>query len=180
MEFKEFLFREDLSTQCLYYDTSFEAGNLGMGILSFRQTEFEEAPLIPLMIMIHEKDLDSAHNFFFSRLTEMVHELKATEKVVIITGEEDAVIKALDKHLPELRRFRCWSRALREIKEQLKLLGITDENTVERYENDFYSLLDQETSSEYKALLAEMYLKKWNKVKATISFLSKKINLLLG
>lgn len=150
-----------------------------MAILSFRQTEFEEAPLIPLIIMIHEKDLESAHNFLFSRLTEMVQELKATEKVVIITDEEDAVIKALDKHLPELRRFRCWTRTLRKIKEQLELLEITDEKTVERYENDFYSLLDQETSSEYRVLLAEMYIKKWNKVTTAISFLPKKLNLKL-
>ena len=164
MEFKDFLFREDLSSQCLYYDTSITTEYFNISILSFRQTEFEEAPLIPLMFMIYEKKMDSVHNFFFSRLNEILPDLKTSEKVVIISEEEEAVVKALNKFFPDLRRFRCWIRSLRDIKEHLRTLEITDEETIENYENDLICLVNQQTPGEYKALLATMYLKKWKKV----------------
>lgn len=163
-EFKDFLFRDDLSSQCLSYDTTFEMGLFNLTALTYRQTEFEETPVIPLMFMIHEHNVEYVHNFLFARLGELVPELKTADNVIIITDEEDAVVNALKKHFPKLPRFRCWHRALQDIKEYLQKLGITERLVVEEYKNDFISLLNQDTPGEYKSVLAQMYLKKWKKV----------------
>lgn len=163
-EFKEFLFREDLSSQCLTYDTTFEMGLFNLSALTYRQIEFEETPAVPLMLMIHEHNIASVHDFFFARLAEILPDLKSAENVIIITDEEDAVLQALKNHFPDLQRFRCWHRALQDIKEFLKGISITERQVVEEYKSDFVTLLNQETHTEYKSILAQMYLKKWEKV----------------
>nr|SVE75171.1 EOG090X07I2 [Daphnia dolichocephala] len=40
-----------------------------LSVLTYRQTEFEDLPVIPLMFMIHEEKSESMHNFFFMRVT---------------------------------------------------------------------------------------------------------------
>jgi hypothetical protein len=49
-------------------------------------------------------------------------------------------------------------------------LEITDEKEVKEYESDFIRLLDQESVGDYKSILAQMYLKKWNRVKTNDVF----------
>ena len=164
-EFRQLLAREDLSAQLLTYDTTYEMGDYNLSVLKFRQTEFEETPAIPLMFMLHEQN-ESAHNFFFMRLDELVPELKTTETllVTITADEEEALVNVIKRNCPNISLLRSWQIALQDIKKNLGLLGITDQNEVKQYEEDFVNLLNQESTGAYKALLAQMYLKKWKKV----------------
>ncbi len=165
-EFKQLLVREDLSPQFLTYDTTYEMGDYNLSVFTFRQTEFEEAPVIPLMFMIHEQKVESAHNFFFMRLAELVPEFKTTETMLIVTSdEEEVIVNVIKKNCPNISLLRNWQVALQDIKKNLQLLGITEHDEVKEYEGDFVRLLDQESAGDYKALLAQMYLKKWKKVK---------------
>ena len=140
-------------------------GDYNLSVLKFRQTEFEETPAIPLMFMLHEQN-ESAHNFFFMRLDELVPELKTTETllVTITADEEEALVNVIKRNCPNISLLRSWQIALQDIKKNLGLLGITDQNEVKQYEEDFVNLLNQESTGAYKALLAQMYLKKWKKV----------------
>lgn len=136
-----------------------------LSILTYRQTEFEELPVIPLMFMIHEDKLGAAHNFFFMRLEQLIPELETTETMVTITENDENVINAIKKYCPHISILRNWQHALKDIKKNLQILEITDEKEVKEYESDFMRLLDQESMGDYKSILAQMYLKKWKRVK---------------
>ena len=47
-KFKGILNRKDLKPQCLSYDTTFNLGEFCLSFLSFRETEFEEQPALPV------------------------------------------------------------------------------------------------------------------------------------
>ena len=141
-----------------------------LSILTYRQTEFEELPVIPLMFMIHEDKLGATHNFFFMRLEQLIPELKTTETMITITENDENVINAIKKYCPHISMLRNWQHALQDIKKNLQILEITDEKEVKEYESDFMRLLDQESMGDYKSILAQMYLKKWKRVKKNYLF----------
>lgn len=164
-DFKKLLRRDDLETLCISYDTTFDMGDFYLSVLTYRQTEFEETPVIPLIFMIHEKKFESIHDFFFQRLTELVPELSSSSHVVIVSDEETSIVNSIKKHLPDVPRFRCWLHTLQCIKRKLRSLGIVDKKTLQEFKTDFINLLNQESSLNYKTLLANLYLTKWkNKV----------------
>ncbi|KZS11604.1 Uncharacterized protein APZ42_023545 [Daphnia magna] len=163
-EFKHLFHREDLFTPSLSYDSStFQMDDYNLSILTYRQTEFEDLPVTPLMYMIHEKKVEKAHNFFFMRLNELIPELKAVETMIIATENDEAIVNAMQKYIPHVTIFRNWQHALQDINKSLQNLEITDCHEVKEYESDFIRLLDQESCGDYKSILAQMYLKKWNR-----------------
>ncbi|XP_045036456.1 mRNA cap guanine-N7 methyltransferase isoform X2 [Daphnia magna] len=164
-EFKHLFHREDLFTPSLSYDSStFQMDDYNLSILTYRQTEFEDLPVTPLMYMIHEKKVEKAHNFFFMRLNELIPELKAVETMIIATENDEAIVNAMQKYIPHVTIFRNWQHALQDINKSLQNLEITDCHEVKEYESDFIRLLDQESCGDYKSILAQMYLKKWNRL----------------
>ena len=88
--FKSLLNRSDLPAQSLAYDTTFDLGDFYLSVLTFRDTEFEESPVVPLVYMFHERKLQSVHNFVFSTFAELVPEIKDMSKWLIVTDEEKA------------------------------------------------------------------------------------------
>nr|SVE70470.1 EOG090X07I2 [Daphnia similis]SVE71094.1 EOG090X07I2 [Daphnia similis]SVE71725.1 EOG090X07I2 [Daphnia similis] len=138
--------------------------NYNLSILTYRQTEFEDLPVTPLMYMIHEEKVEKAHNFFFMRLNELIPELKAVETMIIATENDETIVNAMQKYIPHVTMFRNWQHALQDINRNLHNLEITDCHEVKEYESDFIRLLDQESCGDYKSILAQMYLKKWNRL----------------
>nr|SVE73602.1 EOG090X07I2 [Daphnia atkinsoni] len=116
-----------------------------LSILTYRQTEFEELPVIPLMFMIHEEKLEKSHNFFFMRLSELIPDLVTVETMIIATENEEAVSNAIKKYIPHVTMYRNWQHALQDITKNLRDLEITDCQEVKEYESDFIRLLDQES-----------------------------------
>ena len=163
-EFVQLLGREDLPYQCLSYDTTFDMGDFYLSVLTFRQTEFKETPVVPLLFMIHERRLESVHDFFFKRLVVLIPEIKRCKRLVIVSDEETAIVNAIRNNLPEVPRFRCWIHALGNIKEKLRTLGISQRPEMKEYKNDFIDLLNQDSEAQYRAKLIELYISKWNKV----------------
>jgi hypothetical protein len=163
-EFREFIKRDDLTTQCLTYDTTFAIGELYLSVLTFRQPEFEDNPIIPLMYMIYERDVPEVHNTFFMRFAEAVPEFSTPQRMIITSNEEVAITNAIAKHCPDVPRLRCWQHALQNIKLKLQIFNITERQKVQQYESDFIRLLNQDSAGKYKSLLAQMYLKRWKKV----------------
>lgn len=142
----------------------FEIEDVYLAVLSYRHTEFEETPIIPLLFLLYDRDSPSVHDFFFLRVTELIPELLTARKAIIVSNEEPAVVEALEKNLPELPRFRCWFHALQTIRSKLQILEIEDRQEVQQYESDYLRLLNQASAGDYKTALGQMYLKKWKKV----------------
>lgn len=163
-EFREFIKREDLTTQCLTYDTTFAIGELYLSVLTFRQPEFEDSPVIPLMYMIYERDVPEVHDTFFMRFAAAVPEFSTPQRMIITSNEEVSITNAIAKHCPDVPRLRCWQHALQNIKLKLQFFNITERQEVQQYESDFIRLLNQDSAGKYKSLLAQMYLKRWKKV----------------
>ncbi|XP_057373142.1 uncharacterized protein LOC130694019 [Daphnia carinata] len=160
-EFRQFIKREDLTVQCLTYGSTFIFGEFCLSVLTFRQTEFEDTPVIPLMYVIYEKDTPLVHDTFFMRFATAVPEFETPERIIIISDEDVAITSAIEKNCPGVTRLRCWQHALQSIKSNLQSLNITEKQEVQQYESDFIRLLNQDSAGKYKSLLAQFYLKKW-------------------
>lgn len=142
-------------------------GKLCLSVVTFRQTEFEEAPVIPLLYMIHEEKTEAAYAFLFLRLNQLAPELlaqSASNQPVIFTNGEEEVVNALKRTLPNLPRFRCWIQAFRDMKYHLRNLGVTQREKLRVYKEEFVQLLSKESQTEYTYALVDMVLK-WDKVK---------------
>ena len=165
-EFQKLINEDDklLPTMCLSYDTTFDTGDFYLSILTYRHVEFEEYPVFPLMYMIHERRLESTHDFFFQRLVSVLGKVKLSTETVIVSDEEKGIINAIRKNLPNLPRFRCWLHAYNDIKRKLNKLGIKDRKTIEEYKQDFLGLLNENSMVDYKTRLANLYRTKWNQV----------------
>lgn len=179
-ELKRLLKEENLPSQGLSYETGFEIEDVYLAMLSYRHTEFEETPIIPLVFLLYDnRDAASVHDFFFLRISELIPELLTAQKVIIITNEEPAVVESIQKTFPELPRFRCWFQALQTLRAKLQILEIEDRQEVQQYESDYVRLLNQSSSGDYKTALGQMYLKKWKKV-CVNNFLIKDVFLIIS
>lgn len=166
VEFRALLKRKDLRAMILSYDTTFDLGDFYVSILTFRQTEFEEEPVIPLLYLIHERKWKSVHKKLFKKLVKLAPELIAAckdEKVAIVTDEEKAIVNAIKTHLPGIKWFRCYLHAWSNQKLKLRALGITSKKDLAAYKADFISLLKKESYEGYIEHLLSLS-EKWDKV----------------
>lgn len=163
-DFSGLITRDDLECQCLSYDTTFEHGPYFLSILLYRQTEFVEKPIAPLMYLIHERKFESVHTVLFQHAVDIIPGLRNAQNVIIVSDEEKAIVNSITKVMPNIKSFRCWIHAYQNIKEKLQALGIRRKEDVKEYKNDFIRLLTQMSKVEYKSVLADYYLKKSNKV----------------
>lgn len=168
--FRHLLNRDDLPPQCLACNTSFSMGKLYLSVVTFRETEFEESPVIPLLYMVHEEQTEAAYAFLFLRLNHLAPELLLPPssdnpggRCVIYTNGEEVVVNALLRTLPCVPRFRCWHQAYRGIKSHLRSLGVVQREKLLEYKDDFIKLLSKRSQTDYTYALVDMVLK-WNKV----------------
>jgi hypothetical protein len=139
-------------------------GDFYVSVLTYRQTEFEEMPVIPLIFMLHMDRLQTIHEFFFSRVAELIPQIAESKNVIIVTDAEKAITNAVFHTWPNIPMFRCWIHAWKNIKLHLSKINIRDKSSVATYKSDFMHLLLQKTERSHKSLLAKLYLKSWNKV----------------
>ena len=107
---------------------------------------------------------------FFMRLAQIVPALTTSKKTIFVTDEEKSIVNSVKKYFSEIPRFRCWLHALANIKRKLTDLGIREKIERKKYKDDFLRLLNQDSKSNYKSVLAEFYLKKWDKVRRLFTF----------
>ena len=151
-------------------------GDYYLSVLTFRQTEFEETPVVPLLFMIHERRIESVHDYFFKRLLDLLPDVSTCKRLVIVSDEETAIVNAIRNNLPGVPRFRCWLHALGNIKEKLRKLGISERSEVKEYKIDFINLLNSDSEAEYKAALTQLYITKWNKVSSSRSTFKQRLD----
>lgn len=116
------------------------------------------------MFLIHERKFESVHTVLFQVAVDIIPGLLNAKNVIIVSDEEKAIVNSITKVMPNIKSFRCWLHAYQNIKRKLQKLGIRRKEDVKEYKNDFIRLLTQKSKVEYKSILADFYLKKWNKV----------------
>ena len=62
--------RPDLGSFGLQYDTTFNLGDVYVSVLIMRYLEFEQEPLQPFVLMMHDKKTKKVHHTFFRKVAE--------------------------------------------------------------------------------------------------------------
>lgn len=165
--FNGLLGRKDLPPMKLSADTTFDiVDDAYVTVVTYRATDFEEQPTIPLIYMIHDRKWQEVHELLFKRLTDFAPGLKdpkAGERTVIASDDEAAIVNAIKMHLPHIPSVRCWIHAGKNIKMKLRTLGVTKKKDLAAYKRDFMELLEQKSENDYKDLLLTKTLK-WPQV----------------
>ena len=92
--------RVDIPLIIMEYDTTFDLGNFYVSWLTFRHTEFEDLPNNPMPTMglaclIHNKKMQSSHDYFWSMIKEAIPSIATAKNVVICTDQEAAIVNSL-------------------------------------------------------------------------------------
>ena len=94
------------------YDTTFNCGDFFVSTLLYRQIEFIEKPIIPLLIMVHNSKRQVVHEVFFSTVRKYFQFSTAT----LITDREASIENAIAKICPIWKHFYCWNHLLNDVK----------------------------------------------------------------
>lgn len=101
----------------LLYDTTFQVGDFYLSPLLFRHTAFISSPVTPVAFLIHERKFQCAHEEFMNHIGAVIPTLsKSSTTIPIVTDDEQGMCNAIDKHLPNLIRLKCWNRTRYSVK----------------------------------------------------------------
>ena len=150
-EFDKLLRFKTDETVPLFYDTTFNLGDFYVSTLSFQHYLFENAPVIPLGIMIHERKFQKHHEVFLEAVKEKVP-LLGTKNLAIVTDRETGIINAIKKVFPNLTLLICWNHILRDTKDFLRKIGEISKN-IEAINQQLKKLLECDSLENYIKLL---------------------------
>ena len=150
-EFDKLLRFKTDETVPLFYDTTFKLGDFYVSTLSFQHHLFENAPVIPLGIMIHERKFQKHHEVFLETIKEKIPRL-GNSKLAIVTDRETGIINAIKKVFPNLTLLVCWNHILRDTKDFLRKCGETSTN-IEAINQQLKDLLKCDSLDNYKDML---------------------------
>ena len=108
-DFKEVYGRTEAT---LYYDTTFCMGDFYVSSLLYRSSIFVGAPVMPLMMMVHERRTTDSHELMFRWLSK----LTGISKAVLVVDREQAITKAIGNVLPDSTVVYCWNHILGDIR----------------------------------------------------------------
>ena len=96
----------------VYYDTTFCMGDFYVSALLYRSTVFEGAPVMPLLMLLHERRTADSHELLFS----WFHKLTAVTRVVCVADREASITRAVRAALPDSAMVYCWNHILGDIR----------------------------------------------------------------
>ena len=145
--------------QLLSYDTTFMLGDFYVSLLLFRHTIFVENPSIPALFLIHERKLFETHQVLFQEAVKVIPSLK-NSNCCLVTDKEQAIIKAVEAELPQIRRLQCWNHIFRDIRFWLRKRKAPMQE-IAVYLDDVCQMFHFATEDEYDEKL-EKYSKTWD------------------
>ena len=119
------------------YDTTFNCGDFFVSTSLYRQIEFIEKPIIPLLIMVHDSKRQVVHEVFFSTVRKYFQFSSAT----LITDREASIENAIAKICPTWKHFNCWNHLLNDVKFWLHRHNAKSDDLLV-YRNHIWSLLN--------------------------------------
>lgn len=151
--------------QCLIYRTMIKVNSdFNASILLFRQIEFVEAPIIPLLVMFHQQLTANTHSIFWENVCQHFPDLKSQKNAYLVTSDgSKEMITVLTKMLPNLEVFRCSENILADV--EVKLNGIEHLQPQERsnYQQQLQDLFSQPSRLLYMEKLTS-YMISWDRV----------------
>ena len=150
------------TSQLLSYDTTFQLGDFYVSTLLFRNTFFTSCPVMPAFFLIHERKFKSVHSEFMKIVGEMVPSLCiGSEKIPLVSDCEEGICQAVDLHLPNVVRLRCWNHLLNAAKRWLHSHG-AQAREVSFYISCVRELLHQCAEKEYTSCLQKLQVQ-WSR-----------------
>ena len=146
--------------QLLSYDTTYNMGDFYISPLLFKHTLFEQAPVMPVAFLIHEKRTQYAHEVLMRFIASEVPEIMGVPGVPLVTDGEENIIKAITNCLPQVAHLRCWNHLQSAARYWLKQRGATT-SECSIYTQDLKRLLMSPTQDEYEQLYREVS-RKWS------------------
>ena len=83
----------------LFYDTTFNIGDIYVSPLTVKHMLFKNNLSIPVAFLIHERKYQRHHELFFETLSELVSSLRKCT-AVLVTDREKGITNAIHKVLP--------------------------------------------------------------------------------
>ena len=132
--------------QLLSYDTTYNLGDFYVSPLLFRHTLFEDAPVMPVAFLIHEKRTQFAHEIFMDFIAKEVPEIKGAP---LVTDGEDNIVRAIANRLPQINHLRCWNHLQSAARYWLRKHGATPSDC-SVYMRDLKALLMSPSEEQYR------------------------------
>ena len=95
----------------VYYDTMFCMGDFYVSALLYRSSIFEGAPIMPLLMLIHERRTTESHELLF----RWFRKLTSVTKVVLIADREATITKAVTGVLPDATVVYCLNHIIGDL-----------------------------------------------------------------
>ena len=163
-EIENLLHTDVHSPQLLSYDTTFQLGDIYVSVLLMRHTIFQSAPVMPILFLLHERKLESAHEELMKHVAVNCPTLANCRNEInipIVTDEERAICSSIDKWLTGVIRLRCWNHTFSAIRFWLRKHGATS-TEIPVYLEDVRSLFHTATLKEYESGLETFKVASYN------------------
>ena len=100
------------STPVLYYDTTFCLGNFYVSALLYRNDAFDGAPVMPLLLLVHERRMTESHELLLKWLLK----LTGLSTAVFVVDREAAITRAIGTVVPHSKVVYCWNHILGDVR----------------------------------------------------------------
>jgi len=102
------LFSNDTAT--VYYDTTFCMGDFCVSCLLYRNPVFVTKPVMPLLMLIHERRTTESHELLFQWFTNL------TKVSSIVCDHEQSITNAVRKIFPDSTMVYHWNHILDDVR----------------------------------------------------------------
>jgi len=96
----------------VYYDTTFTMGDFYVSALLYRHTVFVGSPVMPLLMLIHERRTTESHELLFKWFCK----LTGLKSVVCVADREASITKAAMTTMPQSKMVFCWNHILGDVR----------------------------------------------------------------
>ena len=100
------------STPVLYYDTTFCLGDFYASALLYRNATFEGAPVMPLLLLVHERRTTESHEL----LMKWLRRLTGLSTAVFVVDREAAITRAIESVFQQATVVYCWNHILGDVR----------------------------------------------------------------
>lgn len=101
----------------VYYDTTFSMGDFYVSALLYRHDVFVGCPVMPLLVLIHEKRTTDSHSLLF----QWFHKLTGFAAITCVADREKSISNAIRTVLPHSNILYCWTHILGDVRVRIKL-----------------------------------------------------------
>jgi len=100
------------STPVLYYDTTFCLGDFYASALLYRNATFEGVPVMPLLLLMHERQTTESHEL----LMKWLHRWTGLPTAVFVVDRKAAITRAIDSVFQQATVVYCWNHILGDVR----------------------------------------------------------------